>query len=282
MMASMFSELIIAYLFLGGAGGGCCLVTAALTWLAQPAALGQVLAGRLRGAAARPWQRFFGALHLASLGALIVGAVCLMADLGRPDRLLLVLLHPVPTYVGFGAWAVILCIGLTAVNCSVWLGLLPATRRKLLVLSSLMAVAAAAVVLYTGLMLSDIPAIPLWNTPWLVALFVLSALSCGVALALCAAFVSGSVPVFLSTLMRLARVDAAFIATRAAPPKRRTAPRSQPAHRFAACSSGPMLCSSGAASPSWGFSCHSCKMSSSCVRLHQPREPMLCAAVRSA
>lgn len=212
MMASMFSELIIAYLFLGGAGGGCCLVTAALTWLAQPAALGQVLAGRLRGAAARPWQRFFGALHLASLGALIVGAVCLMADLGRPDRLLLVLLHPVPTYVGFGAWAVILCIGLTAVNCSVWLGLLPATRRKLLVLSSLMAVAAAAVVLYTGLMLSDIPAIPLWNTPWLVALFVLSALSCGVALALCAAFVSGSVPVFLSTLMRLARVDAAFIA----------------------------------------------------------------------
>ena len=198
MMASMFSELIIAYLFLGGAGGGCCLVTAALTWLAQPAALGQVLAGRLRGAAARPWQRFFGALHLASLGALIVGAVCLMADLGRPDRLLLVLLHPVPTYVGFGAWAVILCIGLTAVNCSVWLGLLPATRRKLLVLSSLVAVSAAAVVLYTGLMLSDIPAIPLWNTPWLVALFVLSALSCGVALALCAAFVSGSGRVGLS------------------------------------------------------------------------------------
>lgn len=211
MIIPMFSELVIAYLFLGGAGGGCCLVTAALTLLAQPAPLAQVLAMRLRGAASRPWRRFFIALHLASLGVLILGAICLMADLGRPDRLLLLLFQPAPTYVSFGAWAVTLCVIFVLASCSCWLGLLPLTRRQLLALDALMAVAAAAVVLYTGLMLSSMPAIPLWNTPWLVALFVLSALSCGIALALCAAFASGSMPLFQSTVFRLMRVDAALI-----------------------------------------------------------------------
>ena len=207
----MFSDLIVAYLFLGGAGAGCCLVASVLALFADAGALDAVLANRMRSAAARPWRRFFAALYAVALGALLVGAICLMADLGRPDRLLLVLFQPAPTYLSFGAWAIVVCVAVAASGLAIWMGALAASRRIVVLVSVVAAVASAAVIAYTELMLSDMPAVPLWHTPWLVLLFALSALSCGIALALCAALIAGSGDAFASTLARLAKADAVLI-----------------------------------------------------------------------
>lgn len=207
----MFSDLIVAYLFLGGAGAGCCLVASILALCADADELEAALACRMRSAAAAPWRRFFAALHLASLATLLLGIICLAADLGRPDRLLIVLLQPAPTYIAFGAWAIISCMAASTICLLAWSGIATIPRRALLALSIVAAAASIAVIVYTGLLLSDMRSVPLWNIPWLVALFALSAVSCGIALALLAAFASRSMAAFASTLIRLAKADAVVI-----------------------------------------------------------------------
>lgn len=208
----MFSELIVAYLFLGGAGAGCCLVASLLALLADADALAVAFAGRMRTATAAPWRRFFTALYLASAAALLLGVICLVADLGRPDRLLIVLLQPAPTYIAFGAWAIIACMAAAVCCCLIWIGATPVGRRLMMACAIIAAIASVAVIVYTGLMLSDMRAVPLWNIPWLVVLFALSALSCGIALVLLAAFASRSLSTFATTLARLAKADAVIIA----------------------------------------------------------------------
>ena len=207
----MFSDLIVAYLFLGGTGAGGCVVVAFLALLADPLPLEAALARKMRSSAADPWRRFFAAMQLAILGALLLGMLCLIADLGRPDRLLLILFHPAPTYLAFGAWALIACFALSAFSLLIWTGAARASRRVMVLVSIVSIVAGVAVMLYAGLMLADMRAVPVWNTPLLWVVFVLSALSCGIALVLVAAFASGSVGPFARTLMRLSKVDAVII-----------------------------------------------------------------------
>ncbi len=207
----MFSDLIITYLFLGGTGAGCCFIAAALGLLAEPEAMKSLLATRMRTLDGQPWKRFFAALYLAALGALVIGALCLMADVGRLDRVLLLLFQPMPTYIAFGVWVIIACALFASMRLLVWLGMLPLSRRMASIMDILCLIASAAVIVYTGLLLSNVQAVPLWNTPWLVVLFALSALSCGIALAFCAAFVSRTMTMFASTLMRLTKIDAGII-----------------------------------------------------------------------
>ncbi len=211
----MFSNLIVAYLFLGGTGAGCCFVASLLAVFADPDELDAVLRCRMRSAQAQIWKRFFLALYIAALIVLLLGVICLMADLGRPDRLLSLLFQPAPTFIAFGAWSIIASGVLTTLNLLLWAGAIPGNRRLVLVSSILEAIAALAVFIYTGLLLSTVQAVPLWNTPWLVALFSLSALSCGIALSLLAAFFSRSMAAFTSVLLRLVKADAVIIALEA-------------------------------------------------------------------
>lgn len=207
----MLSELIITYLFLGGMGAGCSLVTALLSLAADPAALDAALRSRMASAGAGLWKRFFGALNAAALAALLLGAICLLADLGRPDRLLLLLFEPHPTYVAFGAWSIVILMATQIATLLLWGGVLKATRTVAVSIFVITAGASACVVLYTGLMLSGVSAVPLWGTPWLVVLFALSALSCGIALAMVAAFASRTLKPFRSSILRLAQMDAVLI-----------------------------------------------------------------------
>ncbi|WP_165253920.1 NrfD/PsrC family molybdoenzyme membrane anchor subunit [Adlercreutzia sp. ZJ304] len=212
----MFSDLVVAYLFLGGTGAGCCLIASILALLAEPTEIDRFLVYGIHSASAQTWRRFFSALYIAALGALFLGAICLMADLGRPDKLLLLLFYPTPTYMAVGTWFIIVC-SISALLCVVlWAGHMRISRKCLTVLSIIAGVSSIVVMVYTGLMLSDIRAIPVWNTFWLVLLFVLSALSCGIALALCSSLISGSLTAFYSTLVRLSKVDAAIILIEAA------------------------------------------------------------------
>ncbi len=213
--AHVFSDLIVAYLFLGGTGAGCCLVASLLTFFADADELAWALARRLRSPQDAAWRRFFGAMHVAALCFLVLGGIALFADVGRPDRLLLMLFQPSPSYVAFGAWSLVACIAASLLCALLWGGVVSCSRRLLLAASALAGVASVATMVYTGLMLSDMRAVPLWNTPWLALLFVLSALSCGIALTLVASFASRSTDAFATTLANLAKVDAVVIAVEA-------------------------------------------------------------------
>lgn len=120
-------------------------------------------------------------------------------------------ISPAPTYIAFGAWSLVVCILSVLVLSLVWIGVVPAPRRILGVIEVVVMTSALAVMLYTGVMLSGLQAVPLWNTPGLVALFALSSLSCGIALLLLSALASGSARTFASTISRLFAIDAVLI-----------------------------------------------------------------------
>lgn len=207
----MFSELVIAYLFLGGTGGGACVVVGALGLLADSADVRASLPCRFRDEKGRIYGRFFGWALTGALGALGLGILCLLADLGRPDRLLLVLALNPATYLGVGAWALGLCALLALMAVLVWRGVLPVSPLLFRALHGALGLAGLVTVLYTGLLLSDMPSVPLWDTPWLVAVFALSGISCGIALVVASAVAGGSLSVFATAARRLLRLDSAVI-----------------------------------------------------------------------
>ena len=150
--------------------------------------------------------------YAAALVALALGMVCLLADVGRADRLLLLLTSPALSHVAVGAWSLVVCAALAVLAGLAWAGLARRWRfAAVRVLQAALALAALAVMLYTGLLLQSLNAVPLWATPWLPALFVLSSLSCGMALVLAAAQLTGAASAFATVLGRLAAVDAVVI-----------------------------------------------------------------------
>ena len=211
----MFGDLVVGYLFLGGAGAGGCLVCAALGLLSDRRALAPALAARLQTDAGRAWSRFLAPPLAVSVGCLAVGIVCLAADLGRPDRLLLLMTAPSPTYLSVGAWALVACVALGGLLALAWGGLVPTRSGALAALGVATALAAGVTAVYAGLLLASMPSVPLWCTPWLPTLFALSALSCGAAVVLGMAELTGAGAPFSGALAALARVDLVVIALEA-------------------------------------------------------------------
>ena len=224
----MLGPLIVCYLFLGGTGAGACLVLAVLGLLA-PRELVAVRGAGGDGAGRRPagahavlrppaaYRRFLAPGYRAALVALALGMVCLLADVGRADRLLLLLTSPAFSHVAVGAWSLAVCAVLAVLAALAWDGLVRRWRfAAVQVLQAALALAALAVMLYTGLLLQSLSAVPLWATPWLPVLFVLSSLSCGVVLVLAAAQLTGAASAFATVLGRLAAVDAAVSVLEAA------------------------------------------------------------------
>ncbi|GKG91380.1 NrfD/PsrC family molybdoenzyme membrane anchor subunit [Gordonibacter urolithinfaciens] len=219
----MLGPLIVCYLFLGGTGAGACLVLAVLGMLAPRelvAVQGVGGCGAGRGPAGAhavlrppaPYRRLLAPGYAAALVALALGMVCLLADVGRADRLLLLLTSPALSHVAVGAWSLVVCAALAVLAGLAWAGLARRWRfAAVRVLQAALALAALVVMLYTGLLLQSLNAVPLWATPWLPALFVLSSLSCGMALVLAAAQLTGAAFAFVTVLGRLAAVDAAVV-----------------------------------------------------------------------
>ena len=211
----VFSELIVAYLFLGGCGGGGCAVCSALGLLSDGDDVRRGLACRFRDGCGRLYARLFGAGFTISLIAQVLGIVSMLADVGRPDRVLLLAASSPANYLVLGFWSLTLC-GLCALALAlVWTGLAPARLWAFRTLHGLALVAGLACALYTGLLLSGMPAVPLWNTPWLVAVFLLSSISCGMALLLLAGFLSRATDVFGTVLRRVANADSWVIVVEA-------------------------------------------------------------------
>lgn len=207
----MFSELVVAYLFLGGTGAGACAVAAALGLFADTDEVCRAATARFRDGRGRWYGRFFGGSLTAAAASLAVGVLCLVADAGRPDRLLLLLTAGPTSYLAVGAWALSACLALAVLCALAWRGVVPAPVPLLRGLCALLLAAAVATAAYTGLLLADMPAVPLWHSWWLPAAFVISSLSCGIAVVLAVALLTGCASAFSRTLRALVRVDGALI-----------------------------------------------------------------------
>ncbi|MFW4356852.1 NrfD/PsrC family molybdoenzyme membrane anchor subunit [Gordonibacter sp. KGMB07426] len=209
----MFGVLTTCYLFLGGAGAGALVVLAALEAAnaRRRFAYPPRVISRVERAFALPDEFFVRAWPLCFV-TMALGVLCLLFDLGRPDRLLNLVMSPAPSAIAVGAYALaaaLVCAGAFALT-----ELLDGPRVKptaLFVASALGAAAGLVALAYTGVLLQGLASVLFWQTPLLPLLFSLSSLSCGVACAFMGAvFVEARRP-FARPLARLARVDGVLI-----------------------------------------------------------------------
>lgn len=161
----MFDELIVWYLFLGGGGSGMSVLLCLADLL------------RLCGIDRKGLTRGFSAAAVA----LLAGALCLLADLGRPERFYYVFVFPTASLLTAGS-AVLAC---TLLGCGVLaavgafnLAFVP--RWLIRACEVVTAAAGLATALYTGALLAQINAVAYWN-PVLPVLFAASAISVGAA-----------------------------------------------------------------------------------------------------
>lgn len=197
----MFNMLTICYLFLGGTGAGALAVLSVLE-----------CARALRWRALAMPEEFFARAWPVCAVALAVGILCLLADLGRPDRLLLLIASPTPTAMALGSFALVAALGCAvAFSAAALLDTVRPPRAAVAVLAAIGTVAAAVVAVYTGVLLEGLASVLLWQTPLVVLLFALSSASCGVAVAfLAASFVETRHP-YRGPLVWLARVDGGIV-----------------------------------------------------------------------
>lgn len=152
----MLGTFVVLYLFLGGCGAAALFVTA--VW--------SLLFHRTETRTFQQSRAFWdlaGKLYLASFGLLALSAFCLLLDLGSPHRFFLLFLRPTASLLSAGSFvllAALLASGcLAAVHALGWPA--PSWARK--GLEALCAVLATVLMVYTGLYLAWMEAVPLWS-----------------------------------------------------------------------------------------------------------------------
>ncbi len=207
----MFGPLVVAYLFLGGACAGMAALLAGCDLLFG-------LRRRGRGARGLAWTAdlspaLFARGYPTAAAGLALGLLCLLGDLGRPERFLYVLLHPTASVLTFGSAVLggtLACTTALAAVCLARPPRVPPALVRALELGALACGLATAV--YTGVLLAQIGAVALWN-PVLAPLFLLSSLSVGAAGALACLLPLDEAPPRL--VRALARFDALAVALEA-------------------------------------------------------------------
>lgn len=168
----IFGWYIVGYLFVAGVGAGAfCLAAVACLWDGWRQSDGSA-------AALEALQTgFYVAPCLLALAIIL-----LMLDLRDANLIWAVIIDPFRSTMTVGAWAVGLlgALSLGLVVASVSQVKLP--KAVLVACCVVGIVLAGAVMMYTGLLFSQMKGIDFWRTPWLPALFVASSLSGGMAL----------------------------------------------------------------------------------------------------
>lgn len=191
-----FSELIAVYLFLGATSAGAFASIATIDVAAvfkrafdegSEAAFDKRADRR---GLAHTYGRVRRIVYAASLVVVAAGLLCLVADLGRPEAFYYLMLYPTTSLVSIGALALSLMVGCISLALADTIFVLGAHARRLAFAAKLAGIPIAGVVMvYTGLLLQSVVAVKFWSSPWLPALFLASASSCGCAvsmLGLCA------------------------------------------------------------------------------------------------
>lgn len=207
----MFGELVVCYLFLGGAGAGACLVLSIMGVLVPR----DLFLKSFERSIIASWEyrKLFGFGFAFALVAFVAGILCLFADLGRADRVLLLLSSPRAVHITIGAYALIFCVLGATLQALIWTRMMQGVNVFFLrLLCVLTAVLSLIVMAYTGLLLQSLRSVPLWHNIWLPMLFILSSLSCGMGLVMGASLLAGLGSVFGSVLRRVAFFDGLVIA----------------------------------------------------------------------
>ena len=213
----MFGPLATCYLFFGGVGAGALFVACAVDLFAVREPFGQDVVGSSLETA-NPFRRMLAFCFAAGFGMVAFGILCLLFDVGRIDRALALFANPTFTYLSVGSFALaalaVAGAALTAIRvCRVGFF----SRRAATVLEIVTLALSATVMAYTGLLLAGLGTVPLWDTPLIPALFLLSSLSAGCAVLMCAAYLAASgLDASLRPLVRtVSACDVALIALEA-------------------------------------------------------------------
>jgi formate-dependent nitrite reductase membrane component NrfD len=133
----------------------------------------------------RAFKSLMARSYAVSLALLVFSVACLIWDLGSPERALSLFLRPHFTVITFGSYALLLqlLIGLLLALANLFdLSLIGGRARRVLELAC--CVCSLAVMVYTGVFLASNGSVPFWNSWTLVALFLFSSLSAGIAVVL--------------------------------------------------------------------------------------------------
>ncbi len=146
------------------------------------------------------------------LVALAVGILCLMADLGHPERVFALVAHPQLTVMTVGAYALVVGL-IVAATFSVGANFdgVEVTPGIIYALSAVGVAAGFASALYTGVLLAGMASVLFWQTWILPVVFAVSSLSCGTALVFLAAAFVQTRQNLMRPLLSLARFDSALI-----------------------------------------------------------------------
>lgn len=186
----MFNGLTVMYLFLGGAGAGMCVVLSLLECFTARESMSVRLIStapfdsplvRVSAFLALP-SEFFTRAWPMCLVLLSLGVLCLIADVGRPERLFNLLLSPQPTAMSVGSYAIaasVLCSGVFSAMSL--LDNVEPSRALTLTVAIIGVVSGFVTAVYTGVLLSSLASVVAYRTPLLPALFCVSSLSCGLA-----------------------------------------------------------------------------------------------------
>lgn len=175
----MFSDFITTYLFLGGAGAGTCALLACLNIICLRTSLHVQNFPQVKSIVLR---RFYGFGFLIVAMICILGALCLLFDVARPDKVITFIFSPTITVVSVGAYTLSVVILLSLFLSLVWLGVVRVPRWVLYLLNGGIILLAVVLMTYTALLLMIISRVAFFQSWWLVLLFLASSLSCGSAL----------------------------------------------------------------------------------------------------
>lgn len=197
----MLNELTIMYLFLGGDGAGATLMLTLISWLFSGGGLRRMDAECVCFAPIQGERRLFGFGYATAAGLQLLGILCLLLDMGRPDKALTLFLNPHFSITAVGAYGLGAVIVLSAVLAVVWLHNSFVRRWLVRALGLCAMLAAAVVMVYTALLLRAFAGVEFWDSPWLIALFFLSSASTGIAVVV-AVSVAARVDMLWSGLVR--------------------------------------------------------------------------------
>lgn len=207
----VLSELVICYLFLGGAGAGALTLLSCAEGVRAWGVISRTSRGISYELCMAPRELLTRSWTICVV-FLLLGAVCLAIDLGRLGDVWKLFLHARLTPLAVGAYSLVV-----ALACATTLAIASAfdnlgrSRRTLLILAATGMLSGMVTMVYTGVLLQGMVSVAAWQTPLLPMLFLLSSLSCGAAMVLgSAAFVEARRP-FLSLVAALLRFDGVVI-----------------------------------------------------------------------
>lgn len=214
----MFDLPIVCYLFLGGAGGGVgCF--AALAGFAAPLLFPVTThTGSLSLQTLRLCRKTLAGLLSVAAAILLLGCMCLLVDLGGLNQLAPLLTQPRWSYITFGSYLLptVIILDIVLLLCwqgclfqKAWWGRRGAILRK--ILHSILFALCFGIVVYTGLFLASIKAVPLWHCWCLPVLFILSSMSCGVVLSWVVFTFTNTSAIFGQILRKTLALDTAVL-----------------------------------------------------------------------